>query len=235
MEQKLKAEPRDATGKGVARKIRASGRVPAVIYGQGGEAVPVTVDAKELFHLLHTDAGMNVLVDLRVNSDHMLAMPREVQRDHIRGTFIHVDFLRIARDEKITVEVPVHLVGESHGVKEGGVVEHHLWTLQVECFPQDVPSAIEADISALGVGDSLKVAELTVPDRSTILTPPEETVVSVVPPQILRAMEELEAEEAAAAEAAEAEAIAEGVIEAPEEGEATPGEGEPQTQAEGES
>jgi large subunit ribosomal protein L25 len=240
MERKLKAEPRDGTGKGVARKIRASGRVPAVVYGQGAEALPVTVDAKELFHLLHTDAGMNVLVDLRVDSDQMLAMPREVQRDHIRGTFIHVDFLRIARDEKITVDVPVHLVGESHGVKEGGVVEHHLWTLQVECLPQDVPSAIEADISALGVGDSLKVVELKAPAKTTILTPPEETVVSVVPPQVLRALEELEAEEAAAAEAAEAEAIAEGIIEAPVEGEGEPGEGEPgegesQTQPEGET
>jgi large subunit ribosomal protein L25 len=219
MERKLKAEPRDGTGKGVARKIRSAGRVPAVVYGQGADAMAVTVDAKELFHLLHTDAGMNVLVDLRVNSDQMLAMPREVQRDHIRGTVLHVDFLRIARDEKITVEVPIHLVGESHGVKEGGVVEHHLWTLQVECLPQDVPSSIEADITELGVGDSLKVAELRAMEKITILTPSDETVVSVVPPQILRAMEELEAEEAAAAEAAEAEAIAEGIIEAPEEAE----------------
>jgi large subunit ribosomal protein L25 len=239
MERKLKAEPRDGTGKGVARKIRSAGRVPAVVYGQGADAMAVTVDAKELFHLLHTDAGMNVLVDLRVNSDQMLAMPREVQRDHIRGTVLHVDFLRIARDEKITVEVPIHLVGESHGVKEGGVVEHHLWTLQVECLPQDVPSSIEADITELGVGDSLKVAELTATEKTTILTPSDETVVSVVPPQILRAMEELEAEEAAAAEAAEAEAIAEGIIEAPEEAEGGEGGAEgagegggPQTESE---
>jgi large subunit ribosomal protein L25 len=235
MERKLKAEPRDGTGKGVARKIRSAGRVPAVVYGQGADAMHVTVDAKELFHLLHTDAGMNVLVDLRVNSDQMLAMPREIQRDHIQGTVLHVDFLRIARDEKITVEVPIHLIGESHGVKEGGVVEHHLWTLQVECFPQDVPSSLEADISALGVGDSLKVAELKTPDKTTILTPPEETVVSVVPPQILRAMEELEAEEAAAAEAAEAEAIAEGIIEAPEEAEGGEGPSEGEARTENES
>ena len=227
MERKLKAEPRDATGKGAARKIRAGGRVPAVIYGHGGDAVPVTVDAKELFHLLHTDAGMNVLVDLRVNSDQMLAMPREIQRDHIRGTFIHVDFLRIARDEKITVEVPIHLVGESHGVKEGGVVEHHLWNLELECFPQDVPSAIEADITGLGIGDSLKVNDLKVPNKTTLLTPEEETIVSIVHPQVLVVEEEV-------AEVVEGEAV-EGEVEegaeAPEGGEGAT-EGQPESPAE---
>ena len=225
MERKLKAEPRDGTGKGAARKIRAGGRVPAVVYGRGVDAMPVTVDAKELFHLLHTDAGMNVLVDLHVNSDQMLAMPREIQRDHIRGTFVHVDFLRIARDEKITVEVPVHLVGESHGVKEGGVVEHHLWNLQLECFPQDVPSSIEADITPLGIGDSLKVSDLKLPDKTTLLTSLDETIVSIVHPQILvveeEAAEEVEGEEVEGEEGAEA---AEGG-----------GEAEPEAKAESES
>ncbi len=207
MERKLKADARPDTGKGAARKIRAGGRVPAVVYGHGVETLHVSIDAKELFHLLHTDAGMNVLVDMRVNSDHFLAMPREVQRDHIRGQFIHVDFLRIKRDEKIGVEVPVHLVGESHGVKEGGVIEHHLWDLHLECFPQDVPTSIDADISSLGINESLKVSDLHLPDSVTLLTSPDEVIVSVVPPQVLRVEEEVaEAEE----EAAAAEAAAEG-------------------------
>ena len=206
MERKLKAEVRDGKGKGAARKIRAAGRVPAVVYGHGADPLHVTIDARELFHLLHTDAGMNVLVDLRVDHDTFLAMPREVQRDYLRGQFLHVDFLRIARDEKVTVDVPIHLVGESHGVKEGGVVEHHLWTLQVECFPQDVPAAIEADITRLGLNESLKAEDLQIPGSLTVLTPRDETIVSVVPPQVLR----LEEEEAEAAEAAEAEAGAEG-------------------------
>jgi large subunit ribosomal protein L25 len=204
MERKLKAEARAEIGKGAARKIRADGRVPAVVYGHGVEPLPVSIDAKELFHLLHTDAGMNVLVDMRVNSDQFLAMPREVQRDHIRGQFLHVDFLRIRRDEKIGVEVPIHLVGESHGVKEGGVIEHHLWNLHLECFPQDVPTSIEADISGLGINESLKVADLEIPDKLTLLTSPDEVIVSVVPPQILRVEEEVAAEgeeEVAAAEA----------------------------------
>jgi large subunit ribosomal protein L25 len=207
MERKLKAEARAETGKGAARKIRAGGRVPAVVYGHDVEPLPVSIDAKELFHLLHTDAGMNVLVDMHVNSDQFLAMPREVQRDHIRGQFLHVDFLRIRRDEKIGVEVPIHLVGESHGVKEGGVIEHHLWNLHLECFPQDVPSSIEADISGLGINESLKVADLDIPDKLTLLTSPDEAIVSVVPPPILRVEEEVaaEGEEEAAAEEAAAE------------------------------
>jgi large subunit ribosomal protein L25 len=209
MEQKLKAEHRDGSGKGVARKIRADGRVPAVVYGHGGAPVAVSVDARDLFHVLHTDAGMNVLVDVRLDGDHFLAMPREVQRDHLRGRFIHVDFLRIARDEKITVEVPITLVGESHGVKEGGVIEHHLWNLQVECFPQDVPTNVDADITALGINESLKVSDLTVDAKCTVLSPPDEVVVAVVPPQVLR-VEEEEAAEGEEGEAAETAAEGEG-------------------------
>jgi large subunit ribosomal protein L25 len=213
MERKLKAERRDHTGKEAAHKVRADGRVPAVVYGRGMEPMHVSIDAKELFHLLHTDAGMNVLVDLRVDGDHFLALPREVQRDYIRGRFIHVDFLRIARDEKITVEVPVQLVGESHGVKEGGVVEHHLWTVQVECLPLDVPTSVDADITPLGIGESLKVSDLPTPDKAVILTSPDEVIVSVVTPQILR-VEEEEAEEVAAEGAEEGEAEGEAPAEA---------------------
>jgi len=218
MEEKLTAEPRAGTGKGVARKVRASGRVPAVVYGHGIPPVHVSVDAKDLYHVLHTAAGSNVLIDLAVGKDRVLAMPREIQRDHLQARFIHVDFLRIARDETIAVEVPIHLVGESHGVKEGGVVEHHLWTLHVECFPQDVPSSIEADISALGINDSLRVSELVVPASLTVLTAPEETVVSVVTPQILK-VEEAAPAEAAAEEGAEAEGAEEAPAKEPGEAE----------------
>jgi large subunit ribosomal protein L25 len=204
MERKLKAEQRTDGGKGAARKLRASGRVPGVVYGHG-DSVAIDVDARELYRLLHTDAGMNVLVDLKVGKDEWLAMPRDLQRDNIRDTLIHVDFLRIARDEKITVEVPVHIVGDSHGVREGGVVEHHLWNLQVECLPQDVPTSVEADVTPLGIGESLKVQDLVVPAGATFLTSVDEIVVSVVTPQILRVEEEEVA--AAEGEAVEGEAV----------------------------
>jgi len=222
MERKLKAERRGDVGKGVARKTRAAGRVPGVVYGHG-EPVTIDVDARELYHLLHTDAGMNVLVDLKVDGDEWLAMPREVQRDHLRDRLLHVDFYRIARDEKITVEVPVHLIGDSHGVREGGVVEHHLWQVQVECLPQDVPNAVEADVTPLGIGESLKVEQLTPPRGCTIITGGGEVVVSVVTPQILRIEEE---EEAAVAEGAEAPEGAEAAAAEGGEAAAAPSEGE---------
>ena len=226
MERKLKATRRETAGKGAARRIRASGQVPGILYGHGMEPVPVSVDGRELYHIMHTDAGSNVLIDLSVDSDTHLTLAREIQRDHVRGQFLHVDFLAVRRDEKITVEVRVELTGESHGVKEGGVVEHHLWEIRVQCLPGDVPERIEGDITKLGIGDSLKVAELAVPPGVELLTEPDETVVSVVPPPILHVEEEVE-EAVEAVEGVEAEAAAEGATEgeAAEHAEAAPEEG----------
>jgi large subunit ribosomal protein L25 len=216
-EQKLVAEPRTDSGKGVARKLRAAGRVPAVLYGADVESTPLSVDAKELFHLLHTGAGSNVLVDLVVDGDEHLAIPRDVQRDHIHGRFIHLDFLAVRRDEKIHITVPVRVVGESVGVKAGGVVEHHLWEVEVECLPGDVPDAIEVDITELEIGMSLRVSDLVAPKGAAILTNPEESVLAVQQPQMAVELEEEEAAEAAEGEegeAAEGEAPAEGGDEA---------------------
>jgi large subunit ribosomal protein L25 len=227
MEVKLKAELRESVGKGAARKIRGQGKVPAVLYGPQVDPQRVSVNERELWHALHTDAGMNVLIDLQVDGEEYLTLPREVQRDIVRGTLLHVDFLRIRRDVAIQVEVPIHLVGESHGVKEGGVVEHHLWELKVECLPTDVPESVEADITRLGIGDSLHVSDLDPPPKCTVLTPAEETIVSVVPPPVLELPEEAPAEEE---EAVEGEEVPEG--EAPPEGEAA-AEGEAPAAEEG--
>jgi large subunit ribosomal protein L25 len=219
MEFKLKAEKRDGVGKGVARKLRAAGQVPAVLYGSDLKPVHLAVNGLELWHALHTDAGANVLIDLKVDGDSFLTMPREVQRDHLKGTLIHVDFLRIRKDVAIEVDVPIHLVGESHGVKEGGVVEHHLWNLRIQCLPMQVPESIEADVTPLGINEALHVSDIKVPGNVTVLTPPEEAVVSIVPPPVMELPEEVAEEELAElaeAELAEAEAAAEG--EAPEEG-----------------
>lgn len=210
MELKLEAEKRDGSGKGAARKLRARGRVPAVLYGHGVGPVSVSVGAKDLFRVLHGSAGTNVLVNLTVDGAEHLALPREIQRDHVRGRYVHVDFLAVRRDEKVTVSVPVRVVGESPGVKVGGVVEHHLWELQVECLPGDVPDGINADVSELQVGDSLRVSDIVAPEGVTVLTPPEESVLSVVVPQV-RVVEEV------------AE-VAEGEEEAPAEGEEAPAE-----------
>jgi len=219
METKLVAERRDGAGKGVARKLRASGRVPAVLYGHGQEAVPLSVDAREMVHLLHSAGGSNVLFDLVVDGKEHLAMPREIQRDHIHNKLIHVDFLAVSRTERITVDVPVVEVGDSVGVREGGVVEHHLRDLHVECLPQDVPEHIEVDITALAIGDMVHVRDVVAPAGVTILTNPDDAVLSVITPAALRVEAELalpgeEVPEAVEAPAAEGEAAP--AAEAPE-------------------
>jgi large subunit ribosomal protein L25 len=224
MEKRLDATRRQADGKGAARRLRAAGKVPAVVYGRAMEPVAVAVDSRELYHVLHTEAGSNVLIDLRVGRERHLAMPREIQRDHIKGRFIHVDFLEVRRDVKITVDVPIELVGESHGVKEGGVVEHHLWDIKLECLPGDVPERIEIDISRLGIGDSIRVADLTTPGGTIIVSDPESAVVAVVPPPILRLEEELE--EAVEGEEALVEAEGAAGEEAAEHVEGAEGEGQ---------
>jgi large subunit ribosomal protein L25 len=194
-EYELKAEKRDEAGKGAARKIRAVGRVPAVLYGPQLDPMRLTVDARQLWHALHTDAGTNVLISLAVDGDTFLTMPREVQRDIVKGTLLHVDFLRIRRDVAIQVDVPIHLTGESAGVTEGGVIEHHLWELRIECLPANVPESVEANVSHLNIGDSLHVSDLRIPQHLTVLTPLEETIVSVVPPPVLEVPEEVAPEE----------------------------------------
>lgn len=211
MEQKLKAEKREGTGSGVAIKLRAAGRVPAVLYGQGIVATSISVDAKDLYRLLHTSAGTNVLVDLVVDGEEHLAIPREIQRDHIHSKYVHVDFFAVSRDEKITVNVEVAEVGEAAGVKAGGVIEHHLREVEVECLPTDVPDRIEADVTALEIGDMIRVGDLAVPKGVTILTAPEIPILSVITPAALRVEADLTlpGEEAPEVEAPVEEAAAE--------------------------
>ncbi|MBI4261364.1 MAG: 50S ribosomal protein L25/general stress protein Ctc [Actinobacteria bacterium] len=228
MELKLKAELREGHGKGPARRLRADGKVPATVYGHGMEPLSVAVDARDLFHILHTDAGSNVLIDLEVGSDNHLTLPREIQRDHVKGRFVHVDFLAVRRDVKITVDVPVHLVGESPGVKEGGVIEHQTWEVRAQCLPGDVPEAFEADISGLAIGDSVRVSDLRAPEGVEILSNLDDVIASVVVPAILRVEEEVAEEELAeAVEGAEAVLEAEGATE----GEAAEHEAPPGTEA----
>jgi len=228
METKLKAERRDGTGKGVARRLRASGRVPAVLYGMGEEPVSISVSALDLLHLFHASHGATMLVDLEIDGKAHLAIPREVQRDHIRSRYVHVDFLAVNRNETVRLTVEVHETGEAPGVKNGGVVEHHLREVEVECLPNDVPEEIVADIGSLEIGDMLRVGDLTPPQGVTILTDADQPVISIITPAALRTEVDLTmpgeegAEEAVAAEAPE-EAAAE---EAPSEEAPAEGDGE---------
>jgi large subunit ribosomal protein L25 len=214
VEVTLEAQARPGTGKGVARKLRAAGKVPAILYGRGVEAEPVAVDRMALMRAFKTDAGRNVLIDLLIDGETHLTLARELQRDPVRGSILHVDFLKIARDVAIEVDVPIHIEGDSPGVKEGGVVEHHLWSVRVSCLPTSVPDRLVADISRTLLGEMLRVADLAVPDGVTVLTDPNEAVLGVVVPQILKLEEEVPAE-VALAEGEEAPVAAEGEEGAP--------------------
>jgi len=200
MEVTLRAQARSKTGKGSARQARMAGRVPAILYGRGMHPTPIAVDGKEMGLVLHTEAGANVLVNLVVEGGRRyLTMVREVQRHPVRGNLLHIDFVNTARDVKTHADVPVSLVGDSRGVREGGVLEHHLWELRVEALPSDIPPALEVDITSLGIGEHLRVGDVPVPPGTDIVTPAEEIIVSVVEPQAARAAEGLAAEEGAPA------------------------------------
>jgi large subunit ribosomal protein L25 len=231
METKLNAERRSDAGKGVARKLRAAGKVPAVLYGQGLDTTPLTVDSRDLTHLLHSSAGSNVLVDLVVDGEEHLAIPREIQRDHIHSKWVHVDFLAVSRTQTITVSVPVHETGEAVGVKEGGVVEHHLREVQIECLPQDVPDELIVDITNVELGEMVHVSDLVTPAGVMILTSPEDAILSVITPALLRVEADLSVP---GEEGVEVPAEAEEAVEAVE-GEAAEGEGAATAEGEGAS
>ncbi|HWC15267.1 MAG TPA: 50S ribosomal protein L25/general stress protein Ctc [Actinomycetota bacterium] len=178
----LKAIKREDTGKGAARRARAGGRVPAIVYGQGMEPLAIEVDRREFVTALHTDAGMNVLLNIEVDGSKTTALTRELQTDPVRGTLLHADFVSVDLTQEVEVEVPVHLVGEAPGAKGGGVLENPLFTLHVRCLPTDVPEAIDADISGLEIGDALRVSDLSEGRAFHILNDPESVVASVAAP-----------------------------------------------------
>jgi large subunit ribosomal protein L25 len=202
-EYKLAAENRSDAGKGAARRLRASGRVPAVLYGHGSKPEHLSVDARQFGQALRTDAGVNVLIELEVGRTRHLALAKEIQRHPVRGDFIHVDFIQVRRGEKVHVQVSVRLVGEAPGVREGGIADQDLYQLNVEAEVTAVPEAIEADVSGLAIGDVLRVADLKAPGGAVILDDPEAVVVSVAAPTVEAEPEVAEGEEGEAAEGGE--------------------------------
>ncbi|HET7482552.1 MAG TPA: 50S ribosomal protein L25/general stress protein Ctc [Actinomycetota bacterium] len=207
-EIKLEVKVREGRGKGAARRARAAGLVPGVIYGRGMEPVAVEVDRRAFLTALNSDAGLNTLFDLRLAGKEILALTKDLQRDPVRGAVLHADFIQVDRKQEVEVEVPVHVVGEAAGVKEGGVLEQPLFHVTVRCPVTDVPEAIEADVTALNQGDSLRVSDLQVPGGYAVLNDPDSPVVTIAAPV---SEAELEAMEAAAGIEAEApEEAAEG-------------------------
>ena len=198
MELKIEARTRDLTGKRGARKTRALGDVPAVLYGLGSESRNLAVKKGDLWDAIQGEAGLNVLIDLWVvdgkEKDSQLVMIKELQKHPVREEILHVDFLMVARDETIRMQVPVVILGEeeSVGLKNGGTLQHNLWDVEVECLPTSIPEGLSLDISGLDIGDSLRVSDLDVPGEVEILVGSEDVVVNILAPRVIT--EEVEEE-----------------------------------------
>lgn len=204
----LRASRRTQSGKGVARKIRAKGLIPAVLYG-GGENISLALQPQELLKIL--SAGENTIFQLELEgetAEDRKAIVRDLQRDPLKDTLLHADLYRISMDVELTVSVPIVLQGMSREVSDvGGVINQLLDELEIQCLPSLIPHELTIDVSHLGVGEVLHVRDLPVPQRIQVLADPDEVVATVS----VRGAEE----EAAAAPAVGTEAGAEGT-ESPE-------------------
>src|SRR5690242_15905395 len=196
----LKAFPRTQIRRGEVRKLRASGRVPATIYGRQAKPQNLEINAKEIGDLIHHSASENLLVDLSVENDaraKRLALVQEIQHHPVDGKVLHVDFHEVAENEKVTVQVPVETTGEAAGVKSGGgVLEHVLFKLKVRCLPKDLPEQIVLDVSHLEIGKAIHLGDIKPPAGVEIIGDKHISVVAVAAP---RAEEEVVAPEAAKA------------------------------------
>ncbi len=203
----LKLKYREEKGKSKARKLRSEGQVPGVVYGKKIDTIPVLVDLKELKSVIRTEAGMNVILGLEIEGTgrktNETAVIQEIQKDPIRDNYLHVDFHKITMDEKIQATIPIAVLGESPGVKAGGVLQHSLWEVLVQCLPADIPEHFEVDVSSLEIGDSIKVADLPRSDKVEFVSPLDEVLVSVLPPTKV----EIPVEAAEVAEVVEPEVI----------------------------
>ena len=219
MDARLEAVKRDGRGKNEARRLRASGQVPAVFYGAqkpgtAPEGVPVAVNPKELLRILHSESGVNTLITLKLEGGESRVMVKEYQLDPVSSQLLHADFYQLAMDRAITVTVPIHVKGEPKGVKlQGGVLDFVTRDVQVQCLPADIPEHIEIDVSELVLHQAIRLRELPEHPKWKALNDPETMLVHVILPKVEEVAAPAEAEAAAAAApgaAAEPEVIKKG-------------------------
>ncbi len=209
----LEARPRTDSGKGPAKRLRSEGTVPAVVYGSEIDSVKCAVDDKAFRTLIH-DFGRNAIVSLKVegsgDSDYSTIV-KEIQHHPVSGDILHIDFHRISMTEKIVVDVPVHSEGVPIGVRnDGGILEHMLYQIEVECLPTNIPESIDYDVTDLAIGDTVHVSDLAIPEGSTIVTESDRSVFAVAPPTVRQEDEEDEEGEEMEEEAQEPEVIERG-------------------------
>jgi large subunit ribosomal protein L25 len=206
----LTAEPRTVRGTGEMRRLRRAGRTPAVIYGHGREPAALSVSSFDLGRLLEQISPASTIVDVTVGGATYKTLIREVQRHALRPGFLHVDFYEVKADERITLEVPVHLVGVPDGVRnQGGTLDQVLRTVEIEVLPADIPERVDLDVTALTIGKALPVSALSIPN-ARILNDPSLTICTVVAPRVEEAATvAVAAVEGAVVEGAEGAAAAE--------------------------
>jgi large subunit ribosomal protein L25 len=205
----LKAEIREGTGKGVARKFRVRGLIPAIFYGPRSKTIPLVIDAKEFAKALQTEAGENVLIDLDIRkgdqSSRKVVMVKDLQIDFLQRRALHADLYEVTMDETVTVEVPIHLIGKPEGIKMGGILEQIRRVIQIQCLPGDIPKSFDIDVSSLKIGDSIHVNDIQV-EKAKILADSNFTIATVVPPVAEeKVVEEVVAEAVEGAEVKEEE------------------------------
>lgn len=204
----LAAETGRPTGSSASRRLRATGKIPAVLYGRGADPAPLSVDWRELRAALTTDKGLNALLTLQVGRKKTKAIVKELQRHPVRRDVLHVDFLAVDVDVAITTDVPIVIEGEATKVlREQGIVDQVLSALVISAKPDAIPGHISVDVSDLEIGHTITVGDLVLPPEVTTEVDPDETVVTAQVTSLALAEEE-EAEEAEAAEAGEEEAEA---------------------------
>ncbi len=180
----LNGTRRTTLGKGGARKARAAGQIPGVVYGHGEEPVAVAVDVREFQNALRTHKGGNAIVNLKVGPAEYTTLVRDAQYDPVSNAVLHLDFQHVSLTETIEVDVPVHAVGIAAGVKDGGgILEMIVRTVSVRCLPTTIPDFINMDVVALQIGESLHVRDIKV-EGVTILSDPDTTLITIVPPTV---------------------------------------------------
>ena len=178
----LEVTRREQSGTGVARKLRADGKIPAVVYGGHREAVPIVVDRKAVSELIQkSQHGVRSIFLLKMSGTDQQrhAMIKDIQMDPISRRMTHIDFVRVVMDEVVRVTIPVHHTGAAIGVKEGGLLDFQVRDLHVECLPAAIPDAIEVDVTDLGVHDYIRIADLKLPEGVKVLDDPDRVVVGV--------------------------------------------------------
>lgn len=182
----LAARRRSETGKGAARKVRAAGLVPAVIYGKDLDTTPLTVDATEASHLFHSISVDNTIVNLRIDdeAEETETLVREIQMHPFRPEILHVDFYRLQRGVAVEVDVPINYVGTPEGVRQGGNLEMILHELRVKCVPSKIPEDVEIDTSVLEIGASVHAGDVEIGEAIELLTDPAQTLCLVAVPKV---------------------------------------------------